>query len=219
MPDCSLYGVVLAAGLSTRAGRFKMELPLGDRTLIEHTALGMVDVVDRIIVVGGHRAERLSEILQGCEKVEVVTNERYPLGMFTSVQTGLRRVREIARASAPSLTTKGAVGSGFAVFLQPGDIPLVDKKTYRTLLETPGGVVIPTCDGRKGHPVLIAAQWIEAILAEPDTSNLRDFIQRAGYVTVEVEDEGIVLDVDDPDDYRRVLERWANGTPGKETIA
>jgi hypothetical protein len=70
MADRSLYGVVLAAGLSTRAGRFKMELPLGDRTLIEHTVLGMREVVRRVVVVGGHRIERLREILRGYDRVD-----------------------------------------------------------------------------------------------------------------------------------------------------
>ena len=69
------------------------------------------------------------------------------------------------------------------------------------MLEVPGVVVIPTYQGRKGHPVLMAPPVVDAVLREPDASTLRDVLARVGYVTVEVEDKGVVFDVDDLDDY------------------
>ena len=184
-------GVVLAAGLSSRAGRFKMELNLGDKTLIEHSIAGMYAVVDRVIVVGGHKIERIREILQEYSKVEIVYNEHYRQGMFSSVQEGLRHV------------------SGECFFLQPGDLPLISEEIYRRMLEASGDVIIPTYKGRKGHPALMRSRLIDAILHQPDTSTLRDYIGRVGYAQVEVDDEGIVLDVDDLEDYhimKRVYE-------------
>ena len=185
-------GVILAAGLSTRAGCFKMEWRLGDRTLIEWAVAGMSPVVDRIIVVGGFQVERLRALLDGAAKVEVVYNERYVAGMFSSVKTGLHHVR----------------ASRF--FLLPGDHPLVGAAVYRAMLGSTGDVVIPAFQGRKGHPVLMSSRLIDEILQAPDSATLRDVMQRFGYETVEIADEGIVLDVDDPDSYqtiRRTYER------------
>jgi molybdenum cofactor cytidylyltransferase len=181
-----IEGVILAAGLSTRAGCFKMEWRLGDRTLIEWAVAGMSPAVDRIVVVGGFQVERLRPLLEGAPNVEVVYNERYVDGMFSSVKTGLRHVR----------------ASRF--FLLPGDHPLVGAGVYQAMLGSTGDVVIPVFQGRKGHPVLMSARLIDPILQAQDSATLRDVIQRFGYETVEIADEGIVLDVDDPDSYQTV---------------
>ncbi|HHF57961.1 MAG TPA: nucleotidyltransferase family protein, partial [candidate division WOR-3 bacterium] len=85
--------IVLAAGLSERVGVFKMELPLGDKTLIERTIEGPYQVSSRIIVVGGYKIERLREILSSYEKVEVVFNKNYKRGMFSSVKEGVKYVQ------------------------------------------------------------------------------------------------------------------------------
>jgi molybdenum cofactor cytidylyltransferase len=187
-----IEGVILAAGLSTRAGCFKMEWRLGHRTLIEWAVAGMSPAVDRIVVVGGFQVERLRALLDDAPNVEVVYNERYVDGMFSSVKAGLRHVR------------------ASRVFLLPGDHPLVRAGVYRAMLGSTGDVVIPVFQGRKGHPVLMSARLIEPILQAPDSATLRDILQPYGYETVEIADEGIVLDVDDPDSYqmvRRTYER------------
>jgi molybdenum cofactor cytidylyltransferase len=186
-----IEGVILAAGLSSRAGCFKMEWRLGDRTLIEWAVAGMLPVVDRIVVVGGFQVERLRAILDGAPRVEVVCNERYAAGMFSSVKAGLRHVRSSR------------------LFLLPGDHPLVRAEVYQAMLDVTGDVVIPTFQGRKGHPVLMSARLIDHILEAPDSATLRDIIQCYGFETVDIADEGIVLDVDDPDSYqmaRRIYE-------------
>lgn len=182
----SVEGVVLAAGLSTRAGRFKLAMKLGDKTLIEHAIAGMYSLVERVIVVGGHRYDLVRDILRGYERVEVVFNERFEAGMFTSVKEGLRHVR------------------AQRFFLLPGDHPLVGEEVYRRLLAVSAPVVRPAHRGYKGHPLLMDSRLIPAILAEPDTANLRDFIRTVGFRTVEVGDDSIFLDVDTMADFEAV---------------
>jgi len=181
--DSSVDGVILAAGLSTRAGQFKLAMKLGDKTLIEHAIGGMYPIVDRVIVVGGYRCDLIRDILRGYERVEVVFNERYEAGMFTSVKTGLRYV------------------TAERFFLLPGDHPLVGEEVYRRLLAESAPVVRPAHRGYKGHPLLMDSRFIPAILAQPDSANLRDFIRTVGFRTVEVGDERIFLDVDTAADY------------------
>ena len=79
-------GVILAAGLSRRSGRFKMTLPLGDKTVIERSVEGMAPFVSRIIVVLGWQAARLRNLLAANDKVEPVFNDRFRNGMFSSVR-------------------------------------------------------------------------------------------------------------------------------------
>ena len=78
-----IEGVILAAGFSSRAGTFKMELPFGEKTLIERAIDGMIDTCSRIIVVGGHKIERIREITKKYPTVQVVFNRHYEKGMFS----------------------------------------------------------------------------------------------------------------------------------------
>jgi molybdenum cofactor cytidylyltransferase len=167
-----IEGIILAAGFSSRAGVFKMALKLQEKSLIEHTIEAMMDNCRRIILVGGHRIERLKSLV------------------FSSVQEGVRHLR------------------GELFFLIPGDCPFVRQGTYRQLLQAAqsgGGpdIWIPVYRGRKGHPVLIKEFLGAEILKEPVNSTLRDFIRRKGYREVEVDDEGILKDIDTAADIKK----------------
>jgi molybdenum cofactor cytidylyltransferase len=183
-------GIVLAAGLSSRSGRFKMALPLGDRSLIERAIEGMYALVDRVLVVVGWRAERIRELLSPYDKVELVTNPHYRAGMFSSVQAGASRVR----------------ASRF--FLLPGDCALVPAQVYRQLLATDADIAIPTFRGKRGHPVLMRGGLASEILALPREAILRDYIAHRGFVPIEVEDDRILIDLDTPQDYEAMLARF-----------
>ena len=143
-------------------------------------------------MVGGYKIEKLQEILKGYPQVEIVLNSRYAEGMFTSVKAGVGQVR------------------GQKFFFSPGDYPLISPEVCRKLLAQKGQIVIPLFQGHKGHPVLFSAQIAKELLEMSDSSNLRDFIEQKGYQTVAVEDEGILIDLDTPDDYERILEHAKN---------
>lgn len=182
-------GVVLAAGLSTRSGGFKMTLPLGPKTVLEHAIDGMSPFVERVIVVTGWQAERIHALLAGRADVMLVYNSRFREGMFSSVCAGVAQVR------------------AKRFFLLPGDQPLVPAQVYARLLAAQGPVVLPTYRGKKGHPVLLDRSLVPEILAQPARTTLRDVIHRAGYTSVEVGEEGILIDLDTAEDYQVILHR------------
>lgn len=161
-----------------------MALPLGDRTVIQRSVENMYDAVDRIWVVVGWQAEQVRALLAPYVKVECALNKDYRRGMFSSVKTGLART------------------SAARVFLQPGDCAFIAPKVYTQMLSVDATIVIPTYGGKKGHPVLFQGPAISEILALPDDGILRDYIQAKGFTSLEVEDDGILLDLDTPEDYR-----------------
>lgn len=183
-------GIVLAAGESTRAGTFKMTLTIGEKTVVERSIEGMYEICSRIIVVGGHKIELLRKILANYQKVELILNENYAKGMFTSVKAGALNVR----------------ASRF--FILPGDCPLVGRAVYEKMIATNAGIVIPSFEGRNGHPVMMQKSYIPALLNEPDESNLKSFIRRCGYKIVKVDDEGIIIDIDTIEDYYNIVKRY-----------
>jgi molybdenum cofactor cytidylyltransferase len=129
--------------------------------------------------------------------VEVVFNPRYTEGMFTSVQEGVKHVKS----------------QWF--FLTPGDYPLLTKEIYQKLLDARSGssqcVFIPVFKGRKGHPILVKSDLVKDLLKEPDDSNLRKFIDRKGFEPVEVDDDGILVDIDTMEDYLRIKTKLEKG--------
>lgn len=187
-------GVVLAAGFSSRTGPglFKMELQFRGKTLLENVIRSLQPFCSRLIVVTGYRSERVCAIVAPYPQVEPVLNPDFRSGMFTSVKTGVANVN-----------------TGW-FFFTPGDYPLIESSTCQALLDAREAhpdmkVFIPVFGGRKGHPVLMARQLVPALMAEPEHSNLRSFIDRTGFVPVEVSDSGILTDIDTMEDYRDLL--------------
>jgi molybdenum cofactor cytidylyltransferase len=181
-------GIVLAAGYSSRAHKFKMGLPVGDKLLLERTIASMASVCQRIIVVTGHNRERVETIVKPIPQVITVFNEKFKKGMFTSVKRGIKEVE------------------GNRFFLIPGDQPLVKPETYQAMLQVDAKIVSPRCQGKKGHPVLFNSELIPELLALPDDGILRDFIHEIGAVCLDVADYGIHLDVDTEEDYRKLMQ-------------
>ncbi len=98
----------------------------------------------------------------------------------------------------------------FAVVTQV-DHPAVRPETVRALVELarsrPGDVVIPTHEGRGGHPVAIPRELFPVIL-DAKTASLRDAI--ASYPADRVHrwpcgDPGVLVNVDTPEDLDRLV--------------
>lgn len=193
MNDPHLSAIILAAGLSSRMGRFKPLLPLGPTTVVERvTGLYRDAGIADICVVTGNRADDLARVLRP-HGVRCVVNPDYDRGMFSSLVTGV----EALPADCP----------GF--FVHPVDIPLVRRSTVAALVAAlnDGGtaVIHPTFDGRGGHPPLAPAALAPAISNWTGQGGLRAFWEAHGVPMKEVAvaDPAILLDLDSEEDYRR----------------
>jgi len=187
-----IEGLILAAGLSSRAPGFKMTLPLGNLTVIEHTIKSMMPICQRIVVVGGFRYEALLPICDRYEQVELVVNPEYERGMFSSVKCGMK-----------ALTCD-------RFFMTPGDYPLVRESVYRQLLEHDGDVIIPSYNRRSGHPILVKAVHIPACIENTGFKTMRDFIKTMSLSYITVEDEGVLMDIDTAEDYEKIRRRYTD---------
>jgi CTP:molybdopterin cytidylyltransferase MocA len=186
--------VILAAGYSSRMGAFKPLLPFGDTTVLERAvALFRGAGIEDIRVVIGHCATELLPLLQFLQ-VRSLLNERYHEGMFSSVVT-----------AAGSLDAETE-----AFLLLPVDIPLVQPDTIELLLhqyqQSTKGILYPTFRGTRGHPPLISASYRENILSWDGSGGLNGLLMNheSDSATVECGDEGILLDMDTPEDYQRL---------------
>ena len=182
-------GLIAAAGRSRRTGEhYKMLLELEGLTLIERAIAPMEPWCSRIMVVTGHRGHLLGPVLESWSKVEMVDNPDYDQGMFSSIKKGLPRI------------------TAERFFFLPGDYGLVSSHVYQAMLEVDAPVVLPSYQGRTGHPVLFQSRVADDILSMPNTLSLRDFMARQKPYRLEVDCPGILIDIDTMEDYQQARE-------------
>jgi putative nucleotidyltransferase with HDIG domain len=189
--------IILAAGHSSRMGEFKPLLPLAEMTVLEKTVrLFQRAGIQDIRVVVGYRATDLAPLLEQW-KIRWVVNACYKRGMFSSILAGVNTL-EMDRE---------------AFFLLPVDIPLVRPQTILDLLaayqKDKENILYPVFGDRRGHPPLIAASYAKEIKEWSGEGGLRCFLEQYERyaLDVEVADEYILLDMDTPADYQRLLIR------------
>jgi molybdenum cofactor cytidylyltransferase len=187
-----ISAVVLAAGASRRMGQPKPLVKRGGRTLLQHVVANLrASQVDEIVVVLGHRAEEILPTLEE-KDCRVVVNPHYDQGMSSSIRRGLSAVH----------------GQAQAVLIVLGDQPYISSGIIDSLLReySQGSheIVVPTCGGRRGHPVIFGRKfWPELLALEGDVGG-REILHRHGddVWPVEVADPGILRDIDRPNDGR-----------------
>lgn len=190
----NIEAIILAAGFSSRMGRFKPLLPLAGSTVLEKSIAVFREAgVREVTVVVGYRANDLLPVLQPLG-VNIVFNGDYSSGMFSSVKAGVSALQPSCQA----------------FFLLPGDIPLVQPSTVMKLLTShqsqPTGIIYPCYQGQRGHPPLISTHYRAAILTGSGEGGLRAILDHfeAAARDVAVRDEGVLLDLDTPGDYRKI---------------
>jgi len=191
--------VILAAGKSTRMGRPKATLPLGEGTFLGTIVRSFQEAgVDDVVVVLGYEAGSIEESLrQEGVTARLVVNEAYESGQLSSLLTGLRAV------DRPGVR---------AILLSLVDVPLVSASTIRSVLEryrkTGAKVVRPVRGLDHGHPVVIDRTLFDELRAADPAVGAKPVV-RAHTSTegdVEVSDDGSFLDIDTPEDYARLVQ-------------
>ncbi len=192
-----ISGILLAAGESKRMQpAFKPLLKWGRRTVVGECVHQMrnSELAD-IFVVLGHREAEIRPVLAGTG-VQFVVNEDYPKGMLTSVKTGLAML-------GPNTD---------AVMIALVDQPMIQTALINKLIGAYGdgskGIVIPTYNGKHGHPIIVSVGFVEEImqLDEASPEGLRAFINahKGDWLEVPVETPGVLEDMDTPEDYARL---------------
>jgi molybdenum cofactor cytidylyltransferase len=184
-----IAAIVLAAGSSARMGSPKPLVRIGDRPMLSHVLDGIRgSQVDRTIVVLGDSAGRVRDEVP-MDGAIVVENPSFREGMSASLRAGLGALRRDTDA----------------FFVVLGDAPFVRSGTYDTLIvarqRTGARVLLPTYHGVRGNPVLLDRSLGAEAEALTGDRGCRQIHQRHPDETVEVavEDPGVVIDIDTPE--------------------
>lgn len=190
-----IAGIILAAGRSSRMGRDKALLPYRGSTFLGHLieALRQPRISFLRIVLGENADAARAKIT--LEPPQIVLNPNPDEPQLASLQLALRSIPE-------------QIVDGALVCLV--DHPCVERETVKLLLDrfyqAGKRIVIPTFSGRRGHPVLFAASLFRELLAAPLDQGARAVVHKFAGEVLEVptQDEGVILDIDDPETYRRI---------------
>jgi len=205
-----LFGLVLAAGESSRMGTEKQLLTYRGRTFIERAVDGFIHAgIKCVAVVLGHKYELMAAHLKNSYPPEVlarsdselilVENASYKLGQFSSIRRGISAICE-----------KKSVDFYAGFMIQLIDRPTVEPETFKKLKEkfsdSSKNIVIPSFEMRRGHPVCISTKYVEKILELADTSSLREIIKNNGedIAYLNICDAGIIQNIDTPDEYEKI---------------
>jgi molybdenum cofactor cytidylyltransferase len=195
-----IVALVPAAGRSVRMGRPKLVLPLHGRTVIEHVVSTLRQGgVDRVLVVARPDVPQLAQLAKAAG-AEVGTLPTETADMRATVEQGLLWIEERWHPQPED-----------AWLLCPADHPALDVDVVRRLCvaysREPGQtILIPTYEGRRGHPTLIEWRHVAGIRALPAGAGLNAYFRPHAEETLElpVANAGVISDLDTPADYERL---------------
>ena len=188
-------GIILAAGASTRMGKPKQLLTVGDRNLLDRVlAETLNSELDIILVVLGYRVHEIKATLKTDlhhPKLKIIVNRNYREGISSSIITGLGEVENtcnhlmVILADMPHITST-----------------LINQLLHQYMAsQLPLGAIMVNM--RRSHPVIIGESLFPEVRQLKGDTGAKDlFLKYAGQVCmVEPEAHYDDLDIDTPEDY------------------
>jgi CTP:molybdopterin cytidylyltransferase MocA len=176
-------------------GRPKALLPYRESTFLEHliqvTRHSRIGVTRVVLGASAEEIRRMARL----DASLVVVNPSWEQGQLSSISAGIR--------SLEGIETDGIV-------LCPVDHPLVSARLVAELIAqfyfNHKSIVLPIYNGRRGHPVIFANVLYGELLAAPADKGARAVVwaHSADVVEVSTDEEGVVLNLNDPDMLRHV---------------
>ena len=145
------------------------------------------------VVVGAHAQEIRAAAKLDAD--ELVINDNWRRGQLSSLQAAIR--------SLPASQTEG-------ILLCLVDHPLISVQLVAPLIaafdRNKNSIVIPTYRGRRGHPVIFPSGIYAELLDAPQEIGARAVVRahEADIVEVAVEEEGVILNLNDPESLARI---------------
>lgn len=175
-------------------GAFKPLLPFGDVSVAEACIQTLKEGgAHEIIVVLGHRAEEVQERIKHLN-VRFAFNQKVDSQMSESIVCGVREISQNARAIFIALVDQPAIPSKV----------ITQMIQAKQLVNTP--LIIPTFQGRGGHPVLVDMRLKNELLNLDSQTGLRSLSKKyeKEVLRLEVESPFILRDMDIWEDYKNL---------------
>lgn len=189
-------GVILAAGGSLRLGKPKQLLDWQGQVFISQLIKNALEAgLAPLIVVTGADSDRIQQEIAGMP-VDFVHNPDWQEGQSTSMKAGL--------GALPA----GCQSVMFLLSDQPQVSPILIRQLVETWYEERKPITAPQVNGKRANPVLFAKETFEALTAITGDKGGRLLFDRFETSWLPWTDERITLDVDEGDDYRKLIDSY-----------
>ena len=188
--------IVLASGMSRRMGNTnKLLLPVQSKPLILHVVEALIQSsVSEIICVVGYDKLKITSILPNHQKIKVIANNKFHLGMSTSIKSGVQKLSD------------GASGC----FICLGDMPFLTPEDYSWLWKKvekiwhPSLILVPVFQEQRGHPVFFGSDYLKDLVELPDNDAgakkvVLNHAQKVEHL--DFPNDHILLDIDNYQDF------------------
>ncbi len=193
------WGVlILAAGQASRMGKAKMLLPYKGTTILAHLVQEVSSLEPTSVqLVTGHYHDLIQAQIS-TEKVAIIRNLDYPLGMSSSIQVGLTALLK----ACPDLDFMVIVVS---------DQPFLNRSILLSLInkhqQTKKGIIASAYNGVQGTPVLLSSAYFNHLYNLTGDKGARVILQQFPSDIETIEFESGELDIDTMDDYERFCKK------------
>ncbi len=190
-----IAGILLAAGASTRMGKTKQLLPLGEKTLIERVLVEALNSeLDKVVLVLGYQAVEIKKIINPVSpqpKLSIIENRQFKQGISSSIIAGLSEIEN----------------THDHVMILLGDMPFIHRDLIDLLLRRylQSGLPIGAIKGKERpvHPMIFSRElYPELLILQGDVGARALFTKYRDQVCL-IEPEGPYdgRDIDTPEDY------------------
>ena len=188
-------GIVLAAGEAKRFGRLKQLLDYQGQPFVRAVAkTALTAGLSPVMVVIGAQAEPVEAAVQDLP-VTIVHNANWQTGQSSSIQAGLLRL---------------PAQSGACIFLladQPQVMPTVMQALTEAHTRTLAPILAPMVAGQRANPVLFDRLTFPDLMALNGDVGGRAIFGKYQVTYLPWHDEGLLLDVDTPEDLERLRDQ------------
>lgn len=190
-----MIGILLAAGFSRRFGptnKLLTELPDGTSIALA-SAKNLIEVLPISIAVVRPDNLALAHLLQSAG-FKVVFCAEQDTQMADSLSVAIKFSANFSEAEG-----------GFVIAL--ADMPYISPHTTATIankLDEGATIVVPTYQGKRGHPVGFSAKFRGELEKLHGDEGARSILKRysASVTSVALDDVGILVDIDTPEDLQ-----------------
>ena len=206
----SIAGIVLAAGASTRYGQPKQLLDWRGTPFVRVVAQTALSAgLDPVLVVTGAHAEEVEAALQGLP-IQIVRNEAWQEGQASSIRAGIASILpppfSLKMEEVPAKRVEGVGGGIFLLADQPQvTVPVLQALVERHRLNLPP-VLAPMVQDARANPVLFDRVTFQDLLSLQGDMGGRGIFHKYPPAYLPWHDDRLLLDVDTPEQYRRLVE-------------
>lgn len=191
-----LYSLLIAAGLSSRMGKFKPLLPFHNDPIIISIVKKLLPFSSKVLIVTGYKEKEIRSAVEKSlprlvvnDKIILVSNHEYEKGMFTSLRAGLRRAKDCDWI--------------LYHFVDQPQLPQNFYAGFISQIDNKYDWIQPAHSKRKGHPVLINESLFNSIVNADENSSLKEVInsKKINKKIWNCNYKEILFDMDTPEDY------------------